>query len=426
VWLFVLSPALALYVSLNWDAWGILLMVASLLLFARDRDGWGAAVLAAAVWTKFFPIVFLPLLLLDRLHRRGWRAAGLLLADFSFASVAVNGPVLLLAPAGWWHFFGFNRTRGSELKLYTLFDAWQPSVPEINRWFLVLFAVGLLVVLGAQWGRPRGSWLPACCAMLAWFFFASKVYSPQYSLWIVVLLAVIGASPALAVAWSAVDLLYFVAVFARLGLLQYGDAQGWFLEHALEPARCCARGCCSWWPAGASSRRLGPIGPTASNDNSRCRRPCYGWRPKSCANVRLNTSAVSLRRGLRPPSRFFPERQERQPVRDQDQAIERERQRFHGRVRVLPEERPLVREGQQREKQERDGPPSARHEHEYARPEQDQVAVPGDGRGQERRRDQGPQPCVRVPPDLKAVKIIIPIASTRDAGTIHGRTATCS
>lgn len=76
VWLVALSPALALYVNLNWDMWGVLLMTAALLLFVRGRDACGAVALAAAVWTKFFPVLFLPLLLADRLRGTGWRAAG--------------------------------------------------------------------------------------------------------------------------------------------------------------------------------------------------------------------------------------------------------------------------------------------------------------------------------------------------------------
>ncbi len=51
--LFALSPALALYVNLNWDMWGLLLMVVALLLFVRERDIPATAVLTLAVWTKF-------------------------------------------------------------------------------------------------------------------------------------------------------------------------------------------------------------------------------------------------------------------------------------------------------------------------------------------------------------------------------------
>jgi hypothetical protein len=234
--LLALSPALALYVNLNWDAWGVLLMVAALLLFVRGRDGWGSVALAAAVWTKFFPIVFLPLLLADRLRHEGWRAAGRVAAVFAAASAAINLPILLLEPAAWWHFFGYNRERDAELNLYTLFDAWQPSVNVMNALSAGLLAVGVIVLLVLVWRSPAGAWLPACAALLAWFFFVGKVYSPQYSLWIVVMLAVVGSVPALAVAWSAVDLAYFAASFLTLGLLQFGDAAGWFVEHGLEPA----------------------------------------------------------------------------------------------------------------------------------------------------------------------------------------------
>jgi hypothetical protein len=235
VFLFALSPALALYVNLNWDAWGVLLMVAALLLFVRGRDGWGSVALAAAVWTKFFPVVFVPLLLADRLRHEGWRAAGRVAAVFAAASAAINLPVLLARPAAWWHFFGYNRTRDAELNVYTLSDAWDLTVPVVNALSAGLLAVGTAVLLVLIWRSPAGVWLPACCALLAWFFFVGKVYSPQYGLWVVVLLAVVGSAPALAVAWSAVDLAYFAASFLTLGLLQFGDAAGWFVEHGLEP-----------------------------------------------------------------------------------------------------------------------------------------------------------------------------------------------
>jgi hypothetical protein len=66
--------------------------------------------------------------------------------------------------------------------------------------------------------------------------FVNKVYSPQYSLWIVTLLAAIGVSTALAVTWSAADLLYFGAWFAVLGLSQFSDVQGWFEGYVLMPS----------------------------------------------------------------------------------------------------------------------------------------------------------------------------------------------
>jgi len=235
--LFACSPALALYVNLNWDMWGVLLMVVALYLFTRERDGWTAAVLAAAVWTKFFPIVFLPLLVADRLRRRGWQAAGRMVAVFALTSAVINAPLLLVAPGAWWYFFEFNAKRGDTMSLWSVFQSWQLSPAELSLLSTVLLVAGLVVLLILQWRSPPGAWLPACCAALGWFFFVNKVYSAQYSLWIVVLLAVIGAGSALAVAWSAADLLYFAAHFLYLGLLYISEeARIWFTQYGLMPA----------------------------------------------------------------------------------------------------------------------------------------------------------------------------------------------
>lgn len=235
-WLVALSPALALYVSLNWDMWGVLVTVVALLLFARDRDRLGSAALALAVWTKFFPIVMLPLILAARLQQQGWRAASRIMVIFSIASAVINAPVLMLRPGAWLYFFETNRARPREVNLWNLFDRWGITTSMINTWSALLLGLLLVVLLLVQWRRGGDAWLLACCAILSWFFFVNKVYSPQYSLWIVVLLATVGASPALAVAWSATDLIYFWSSFVTLGQLRFGDAANWFYDRTLMPA----------------------------------------------------------------------------------------------------------------------------------------------------------------------------------------------
>lgn len=239
IWLFALSPAVALYVNLNWDMWCLLLMLIAFLLFIRERDNLAAVMLTAAVWTKLFPIFFLPFWILDRIRRGNKRAAGRIAAIFTLGSAAINVPVMLLAPVGWSYFLVFHALRNRDWNLWMFFHL---STAEVNRLSILLVLGGLVALLLLQWRLGPGearlypTWLLAGCAMLAWFFFADKVYSPQYGLWIVVLLAVIGASPALAVAWSAADLFYFVAGFASLELWKYGDAQQWFSDHVFLPA----------------------------------------------------------------------------------------------------------------------------------------------------------------------------------------------
>jgi hypothetical protein len=155
---------------------------------------------------------------------------------FSAASAVINVPLLIVRPGAWWYFFETNRSRPREVNLWNLFDRWGVTTSTINTWSAILLGLALVLLLLIQWYGRRDAWLLACCAILSWFFFVNKVYSPQYSLWIVVLLATVGASPALAVAWSATDLIYFWSSFVTLGQLRFGDAAHWFYERTLMPA----------------------------------------------------------------------------------------------------------------------------------------------------------------------------------------------
>ncbi len=252
-WLLALSPALPLYVVLNWDLLAVLPAVAALLLFRCGRDGWGAGLLAAAVWIKLFPLVLVPLVVLDRALKRGWRAAFLIGGVFIGASVLINAPFALrVTPTGfelregWLYFFRFHRDRPSEVNLWSIAEWFgvSLSVERINAYSAVLLVLGLGVVMGLLWhaatrgdGRTRDLVLPGMLAALGWWFFVNKSYSPQYSLWIAVLLALLAAPPALAVAFAGVDLAYFALSFITLHLLWSGSpAAEWVYRQLLQPA----------------------------------------------------------------------------------------------------------------------------------------------------------------------------------------------
>lgn len=248
LWLLALSPTLPLYTVLNWDWFGILPTVAALLCFRRNRDGWGALLLAAAVWIKFFPIVLVPLVLLDRVLRRRWRDAWRISTVFGLASVAINAPFAIeFADSGvrlrdaWLHFFRFNQQRNRELNVWNLFDFLQLSLAQINRANAVLLALGVAVLMllmvwsyGQAWRRPHDVLLAASLAAIAWFFFINKVYSPQYSLWLVVLMALLAAPPTLAAAFAAVDIGWFAVSFIWLYLWTSANpATDWFYREAM-------------------------------------------------------------------------------------------------------------------------------------------------------------------------------------------------
>jgi uncharacterized membrane protein len=251
LWLLALSPTLPLYVVLNWDMFGILLTVAALLLYRRNRNVAATLLLAAAVWTKFFPIVLVPLVVIDRALKQRWRDALTIGGVFGLASLAINLPFALQFTAegprirdSWLHFFRFNQQRPREVNFWNFFDPLQLTIPQINFLSALLLALGiaaLLLVMGYSWlrgsGRGRDLVLPAALAAIAWFFFINKVYSPQYSLWLAVLMALMAAPPTLMVAFAAVDIGYFAASFMILHLMtSQNPAKDWFYAQAMYPS----------------------------------------------------------------------------------------------------------------------------------------------------------------------------------------------
>jgi uncharacterized membrane protein len=176
------------------------------------------------------------LVVLDRLRAGKRRAALRLGAAFTLATVVINAPLLVLRPQAWLYFFEVNRTRPRELNAWNLIESWHLTTAQINFWSGLLLAVSLAIIMAVLWRGNRDALLAACTAATALFFFVNKVYSPQYSLWIAVLLAAAGAATPLAVAWSATDLLYFLSSFIIFGIGPFPGAGDWFYHFALYPA----------------------------------------------------------------------------------------------------------------------------------------------------------------------------------------------
>jgi Glycosyltransferase family 87 len=248
-WLLALSPTLALYVVLNWDLLSIVALVLCLWLFQRRRDAWSGVALGMATWTKFFPIIALPVLLAARLledrdtplSERG-RAVARILLPFAAVTVVANVPFLLSGgsvASNWFYFFRFNAWRGVGGSLWSLVSAGHMTGATANADSAILTLAGLAVIFSVfVWayrcgGRSNELVTLTLLACFAWFFFAIKTYSPQYDLWVMVFLALAGAPLTLGIAFSAADVGYFVIAFTWLRI---SPKAHWFLSDVLHPA----------------------------------------------------------------------------------------------------------------------------------------------------------------------------------------------
>jgi uncharacterized membrane protein len=216
-----LSPLAVVQVFTNFDALATALATTGLLAWARRRPVLAGLLLGLGGATKLYPLfLLLPILLLclraGRL-RAGVQATGA--AGLTWA--VVNAPFALLFPAGWAEFFRLNSRRGADPdSLYTVvstFTGWpgfdgvlapgqHPTVLNLVSATLFLLACGAIgwVALAAP-RRPRLAQLGllVVCA----FLLTNKVWSPQYSLWLVPLavLAIPRWKPVLA--WMVLDAL---------------------------------------------------------------------------------------------------------------------------------------------------------------------------------------------------------------------------
>lgn len=219
------APSLAAYAFMNWDLLRSFLLTLALVLHLSSKDVWSGAVAGLGAAAKMFPALVVPILAAERLAQGRKGAAVSQLGAASFAWLAVNLPVALAAPAGWWRFFELSRERPPDwdtlwyFAQHVLGRGFDTST--VNFGSATMFAVGAVAILmlGGR-RRPPGSWWSLILPLLCWFLLTSKVYSPQFSLWLLPLMALALPSAAPFAAFLVADLMVFATRFPFLGGVQ--------------------------------------------------------------------------------------------------------------------------------------------------------------------------------------------------------------
>lgn len=232
VWLLVVAPGFAVATGLNWDMLAVALMVLGLLAWVRERPLAAGALLGLAGAAKLFPLFLLgPLVVLAWRARRagGLIAARRLLLGAVTSWLIVNVPAALLAPAGWAEFYRFSSDRGIDrgtlwhilgrlpvdgTPLGAAIDAVVTSNERVNIASLALFALactGIAVLILRARTPPRVA--SVAFLVVAAFLLTNKVWSPQFTLWLLPLAVLARPRWELFLAWQAAYLAYHVTVF---------------------------------------------------------------------------------------------------------------------------------------------------------------------------------------------------------------------
>ena len=237
------SPLVVVHAFTNFDALATAFAAGGLLAWGRKKPVLAGVLLGLGGAAKLYPLLLLgPLLVLC------WRAGkmrewGVTACAAVAAWLAVNLPIAILFPSGWYEFMRLNSTRGADTdSIYNVvasFTGWAgfdgvqyagdtPIV--LNAVTFVLFglvcAAIAYIALNAP-TRPRLAQL--AFLVVAGFLLTNKVWSPQYSLWLVPLAVLALPHRRILLAWMAVDaLVWFPRMYYYLGVGNKGVPEQWF------------------------------------------------------------------------------------------------------------------------------------------------------------------------------------------------------
>ncbi|GGM67035.1 membrane protein [Longimycelium tulufanense] len=239
-----ISPLVIVHAFTNFDTLATACATAGLLAWARRRPVLAGVLLGIGGAAKLYPLFLLgPLLVLcvrSARLREGLRTATSAVLTWA----AVNAPIALLFPDGWREFFRLNSERGADpdslYNVVSYFTGWPgfdgplaagqtPTV--LNTVTAVLFAVGCVGIAWVGLSAPRRPRLAQLgFLVVAVFLLTNKVWSPQYSLWLVPLAVLALPRWRLLLAWMTVDALVWAPrMFFYLGPDNKGLPADWFL-----------------------------------------------------------------------------------------------------------------------------------------------------------------------------------------------------
>ena len=233
-YLLPLAPAMIASLYINWDLWAIATMMLAIYWFDRKAYLYSSLALAVSISTKFLP-VFLLLPILYILWRSNQIREIFKYTATTFALwLAINLPFALTTPTGWWRFYKLNLSREADWgSLWLAFSQLGLGLANLNYLAVLLLLIGLTAfVIFLFEVKSTPTLASVAFIVLAIVMIASKVYSPQYVLWLTPL-AVIALTNKKDLhafwIWQIAETLYHVAIWQHLALFTgaaFGLQQG--------------------------------------------------------------------------------------------------------------------------------------------------------------------------------------------------------
>ena len=218
------APAMIASLFINWDLWAIATMMLAIYWFDRKQYLNSSLAMAISISTKFLPVFLLiPIAFIL------WRDAKVkelikYIVVVAATWLAINLPFALTTPTGWWRFYKLNLERGADWgSIWLARQQLGVNFTNLNYLSILLLLISMtsiaIVLFELKYTPTLAS---VAFLVLASVMVASKVYSPQYVLWLTPLAAIALTNKKDLHAfwiWQAVETMYHVAIWQHLALV---------------------------------------------------------------------------------------------------------------------------------------------------------------------------------------------------------------
>jgi len=222
------APAMIASLFINWDLWAIASMMIAIYWFDRKQFLASSVLLGISISTKFLPIFLLiPIVFIFWRDAKMKEAIKYLAITFGIW-LAINLPFALTTPTGWWRFYKLNLDRGPDWGSFWLaLQQLGINLTNLNYLSVLLLLIALTTIAILLFElKYTPSLASVAFFVIASVMLASKVYSPQYVLWLTPL-AVIALTNSKDLhafwLWQTTEIIYHIAIWQHLA--QVTDAK---------------------------------------------------------------------------------------------------------------------------------------------------------------------------------------------------------
>ena len=215
------APAMIVSLFINWDLWAIATMLLAIYWFDRKAYLPSALVMALSISTKFLSIFLLIPIAIIFWQNSKVKELVKYVGVVSITWIFINLPFAATTPTGWWRFYKLNLERGADWgSLWLALEQLGVTFTNLNYLSLLLLLIAIISVVLLLLELSHTPTLASVSfIVLASVMLASKVYSPQYVLWLTPLAVIaITNKKVLHVfwLWQATELIYHVAIWQHI------------------------------------------------------------------------------------------------------------------------------------------------------------------------------------------------------------------